>query len=307
MADSGISLTIPAYLRSATDAGGAEQADWLSALPAQVKQLSRRWNLALEEPFEPGGSCSWVAPGTDPDGRQLVLKVTRMHTEALHEAEGLVILSGQGAVELYATDHVASRDGAADTVVMLLERCRPGTELRALPEDEQHPVVTTLLKQVWQTQLPIDHPFRPLTEMVDQWADQAEAELATRPDRIDPGLARDGLQLFRELARNATDCTLLCTDLHAGNVLANQREPWSLIDPKPYVGDPHYDVVQHLLNCECSVSTDPTGLIHKVAGMTGLDPARVQQWLFARCVQETAGDVPPWRSYGAILRQLTNP
>jgi streptomycin 6-kinase len=43
---------------------------------------------------------------------------------------------------------------------------------------------------------------------------------------------------------------LLATDLHAMNVLAATRQPWLAIDPKPYVGDPHYDPVQHLLNCE---------------------------------------------------------
>jgi len=161
-----------------------------------------------------------------------------------------------------------------------------------------------VLQQVWQTQLPANHPFRPLTEMVDQWAAQAEAELFAHPGRLDAGLARDGLALFRELARNTSRSTLLCTDLHAGNVLSNQREPWSLIDPKPYLGDPHYDVVQHLLNCERSIRTDPVGLIHRVADITGLDAHRVRQWLFARCIQESAGEVPPWRNYAVILQEL---
>lgn len=35
--------------------------------------------------------------------------------------------------------------------------------------------------------------------------------------------------------------TLLCTDLHAGNVLAAGRESWLATDPKPYLGDPTYD------------------------------------------------------------------
>jgi streptomycin 6-kinase len=30
-------------------------------------------------------------------------------------------------------------------------------------------------------------------------------------------------------------------DLHAGNVLATQREPWLVIDPKPFIGDPAFD------------------------------------------------------------------
>lgn len=299
-----VPLAIPAYLQSATDSGGPEQAQWLAELPARVGRLARRWRLTLQEPFEPGGSCSWVAPATDQTSRRCVLKVTRVHTEAQHEVDGLAVLAGQGAVEIYAVEQLVSGNGGADTTAMLLERCLPGSELRTRPEEEQHTVITTLLQHVWDINLPAGHPFRPLTDMVDKWADQGEAELVAHPDRLDPGLAREGLQLFRELARNALDTRLLCTDLHAGNVLSNEREPWSLIDPKPYVGDPHYDVIQHLLNCERSVNTDPIGLIQRVAAMAGLDADRVRLWLFARCVQESTGDVPPWRTYAAILAKL---
>ena len=80
---------------------------------------------------------------------------------------------------------------------------------------------------------------------------------------------------------------LLYTDLHAGNVLAGARDAWLLIDPKPYVGDPHYDVLQHLLNCNESLRADPVGLLTEIADLAGLDADRVRQWLFARCVQES--------------------
>jgi streptomycin 6-kinase len=40
-----------------------------------------------------------------------------------------------------------------------------------------------------------------------------------------------------ELSRPALDDVLLATDLHAGNVLRAQRQPWLVIDPKPFVGD----------------------------------------------------------------------
>ena len=80
---------------------------------------------------------------------------------------------------------------------------------------------------------------------------------------------------------------LLCTDLHAGNLLASQREPWLVIDPKPYVGDPTYDVLQHMLNCEERLLADPEGLVHALADLLDLDRERLLLWLFARCVQES--------------------
>jgi streptomycin 6-kinase len=84
---------------------------------------------------------------------------------------------------------------------------------------------------------------------------------------------------------------LLCTDLHAGNVLAAQREPWLVIDPKPFVGDPAYDTVQHMLNCDERLAIDPVGLARRMAGLLDLDDDRVSRWLFARCAQEALGDV----------------
>ena len=290
---------MPTYLQASTDVGGPERVAWLAALPGRVEELSARWRLNLDEPFEPGGNCSWVAPGTDADGRDVVLKVAWQHTEALHEAEGLAALGGQGAAEVYGFDHLAD-----DTTALLLERCRPGTELRGRPEAEQHVVVTDLLRSVWAVDLPADHPFRPLSVMADDWSARAEARLAADPARLDAGLAREGLAMFRELSRTGPTEVLLFTDLHAGNVLSGQRRPWLLIDPKPYVGDPHYDVLQHLLNCNVSLQANPIELLTAVADLAGLDAGRVRQWLFARAVQESLGEGPMWPGLDVVLRKL---
>jgi streptomycin 6-kinase len=296
-------LRVPAYLQFSTDVGGPARVAWLAALPDRVEELTARWALDLGEPFEPGGNCSWVAPGTDREGRDVVLKVAWQHTEALHEAEGLAVLGGRGAVEVYAFEHMGS-----DTTAMLLEPCRPGTDLRGRPEAEQHLVVSDLLRSVWAVELPSDHPFRPLSVMADDWVVRAEARLAAEPGRLDASLACEGLALFRELSRTGPSEVLLCTDLHAGNVLSGQRRPpWLLIDPKPYIGDPHYDVLQHLLNCDASLQADPIGLLTEVADLAGLDPERVRQWLFARCVEECLTDHSPWPALDAVIHRLGRP
>ena len=306
-------LRVPTYLQASTDVGGPARVAWLAALPNRVEELTARWGLDLGEPFDPGGNCAWVAPGTDRSGREVVLKLAWQHIEALHEAEGLAALGGQGAVEVYAFEHLAPArpgggpPGDTDTTAMLLERCRPGTELRGRPEAEQHVVVTDLLRSVWAVDLPSDHPFRPLSVMADDWVVRAEARLAADPARLDGGLAREGLALFRELSRPGPTEVLLFTDLHAGNVLSGQRRPWLLIDPKPYVGDPHYDVLQHLLNCNGSLQADPIGLLTEVADLAGLDAGRVRQWLFARCVQESLAEGSPWPALDVELRRLGRP
>jgi streptomycin 6-kinase len=273
-------IGIPSRLARTIAAEGPLRAAWLAALPDRVADLAGRWRLRLGDPYEPGGNCAWVAPVLDEEDRPLVLKVGWTHTEGRDEAEGLAVFGGQGAVQVHAFEH----DG--DTTSLLLERCVPGAELRTRPEPEQDEVIADLLLRLWSVRIPEGHPFRPLVQMCDEWGDEAEHKLAAAPAVMDPGLARAGLLLFRELPRSATRSALLCTDLHAGNVLSGQRRPWLLIDPKPYVGDPHYDITQHLLNCQERLRDDPDRLVRRMSDLTGLDTGRAREWTFARCVQE---------------------
>jgi streptomycin 6-kinase len=275
--------------------GTAGRREWLARLPATVQELADRWSLTLGPPFQPGGEVSWVAPARDPAGRDLVLKVGWRHADGEHEAAGLRAWAGRGAVHL----HDVHDEGA--TSALLLERCRPGSMLRsARAEPEQDEVVAGLLRVLWR-EPPAGHPFRSLVQMCDQWADQFEASFAAEPDALDPGLARAGMELFRALPRETGTQMLLVTDLHAGNVLAARREPWLMVDPKPHVGDPAYDVLQHMLNCRRRLTADPRGLARRMAGLTGLDPERVQRWLFARAVQECV----EWRWLRQAVTALT--
>lgn len=183
------------------------------------------------------------------------------------------------------------------TSALLLERCDPGTELgRAVPAPQQDEVVATLLRRLWMTP-PADHPFRTLAGMCDWWASGYEADPCPA---LDPGLAREGLALFRSLPAEPGPAVLLVTDLHAGNVLAARREPWLVIDPKPYVGDPTYDPLQHLLNCRDRLLADPWALADRMAGLCGLDRARLRLWLFARCVVESTW----WPGMADLVQRL---
>ena len=214
-----------------------ERREWLAQLPVVVRELAERWSLRLGEPYEPGGRSAWVAPVVDAVGRELVLKVGWRHYEAAHEADGLRAWAGCGAIRLHDAD-VGGR-----TCALLLERCRPGTALAVTePEPAQDVVIAGLLRRLWIP--PADgHPFRPLQEMCEAWASEFSERLATSPGSCDPGMARVAVEIFRLLPATADRAVLLCTDLHAGNVLSAEREPWLMVDPKPYAGDPAYDPV----------------------------------------------------------------
>ena len=127
--------------------------------------------------------------------------------------------------------------------------------------------------------------------MCDDWAESFRLDFATDGRGLDPGLAREAVAALRELPASADRSVLLCTDLHAGNVLASKREPWLVIDPKPFVGDPAYDAVQHMLNCDERLAGDPAGMSRRMAGLLDVDRDRVRRWLFARCAQEALHDL----------------
>jgi len=194
--------------------------------------------------------------------------------EAEHELQGLRFWNGDPTVRLLNADE--------KTGAMLLERCEPGTALHVLPEPEQDVVIAGLLRRLWRAP-PAPHPFRPLAAMTEVWSGETLAALDRWPDT---GLVREGLRLLKELPRTAPVEQLLATDLHADNVLRSQREPWLVIDPKPFVGDPAYDVTQHLFNCDARMRADPQGTIHRIADLACLDRERVRLWMFARCAAE---------------------
>ena len=234
-------------------------------------------------PLQPGGQASWVAPARRSSGDRVVLKIGWRHEEAIHEPDGLRAWNGDGAVLLL--DALVSDD----TTALLLESCEPGGALRTgLPPGEQDGIVAGLLHRLW-IEPPEGHPFRPLQTMCDRWADEYEEKYAAQRSgiRLEPGLSRAGIELFRSLPGTAERSALLFTDLHPDNVLAAAREPWLVIDPKPYVGDPTYDPLQHMLNAPNRLAADPVGFVRRMAGLLDLDNERLRQWLFARCVQES--------------------
>ena len=171
------------------------------------------------------------------------------------------------------------------------ERCVPGTTLRALPEDDQDLVIAALLRRLWRKPATPGR-FRQLSAMTQYWSQEtlAKAQSWPDPDSVKQGLVQEGLELFQELPSTATTEVLLATDLHAGNVLRAEREPWLVIDPKPFLGDPAYDATQHLLNSRARLRSDPLRTIENFSHLLGIDWERVRLWIFARLVAEPGDD-----------------
>ena len=251
---------------------------WVEDANDVTMQIAGRWALRLGECLHES-TGSMVRAAIDSGDRDLVLKVAKPHFESRDEATGLAEWDGNATARLVEATKFPTAD------VLLVERCRPGTALSTLDEPEQDHVIGTMLRRLWRPPR-VASAYRSLAEMCAMWADSIRHKLPALPKEIDRGLTRAGIELYLTLPHMATHQVLLHTDLHAGNVLASAREPWLAIDPKPYVGDPAYDAVQHLLNCD-RLLHDPEELVRRNADIVGVDRDRLRQWTFARCSHES--------------------
>lgn len=128
--------------------------------------------------------------------------------EGKHEIQRLRFWNGNPTMHLL--------EGDEDLNAMLLEQCEPGTPLHHLPEPQQDVVIACLLRR--------------LATMTAHWASETTTDAARWPDK-EP--VQEDLHPFEQLPRTSPE-EVLATDLHAGNVLQAQREPWLVIDPKSF-------------------------------------------------------------------------
>lgn len=286
-------------LREATDPA---LRGWIAELPATVATILAAWGLQAAAPFQPGGSSAWVAPVRDRQGRDLALKVAWAHEDSRFEAAGMQMWQGHGAARVHRVDTMGP------TALLLMDRVRSGTTLAAsAPWPVRDEVVADLLRRLWRAPADPALGLPTLEEMCRRWEVEARHRLSEGAGvgLLSPGIVDHGLGLYLELASDGQGGEApLATDLHHENVLAadgDSGRDWVLIDPKPHVGDPHYDVLQHMLNDDARMVADPAGFAARMADLAGLDPRRVQRWMLARCVQESGDfEVAP-RAVQALL------
>ncbi|MEU3708886.1 aminoglycoside phosphotransferase family protein [Streptomyces catenulae] len=261
----------------------ADGRSWLARLPELVRAAEERWGLRLGAPYD-GGSCSWVAPATLPDGAPAVLKVGLPHREADGEAPALRAWAGEGAVRLLDHDPALG--------ALLIERCAPGTPLAAapLPPEERLTLAAEVLRGLWAVPRPADGGPESMVAVCDEWAALVEERAAHLPAGYDAGLVALGARLLRTLPRGARRTAVVHGDANPGNLLAARRRPWLAIDPKPMTGDPAYDPWPLLLQIDDPFThPDPGPVLHARARLLGAalaeDPARLLAWAAARGVE----------------------
>ncbi len=219
--------------------------DWLAGLSGLIAELADRWELRLGEPFVEGHigyTVTAVRSGVAP----VVLKVSYPDGWFPEEVAALARWDGDSAVELI--DH--DPRGA-----MLLERAVPGTTLLEDPdEDRAMQLAADVLQRLWRAD---PTGMTPVATEVGGWTETLLDRNASLGRPLPSDLADEAVTLLRDLAGDPREALLLHGDLHLGNVLAAEREPWLAIDPKPLVGDREFDVTALIRDTQPALVEDP--------------------------------------------------
>ncbi|HVF32781.1 MAG TPA: aminoglycoside phosphotransferase family protein, partial [Acidimicrobiales bacterium] len=280
MADPRVPGDLPVVVEQARRPEGQR---WLAALPGLLDAAAERWNLSIGVPF-PGGSAAWAGPVRRPDGTEAVLKVTLPHREARHEGEGLRTWDGNGAVFVYEEDPLS--------YTLLIERCRPGTELKydPAPAEDRLAVASQLLTRLWQQPFSDRAAFETVDDVCGDWAELVRRRMDELKPPFDPGLVALGAHLLEALPASATRRVLVHGDFNPTNILRAEREPWLAIDAKPMVGDPGYDVMPLASEIDSRLATHPVPEALRrhfelVASIVAEPSERLLAWAAARTVE----------------------
>ena len=180
---------------------------------------------------------------------------------------------------------------------LLVERCRPGTRLWEVPEEEALEAVAPVFRALHRP-APAEHPFRLLADEAGRWAEELPRDWEASGRAVDRAVVEEGVALARELAASQPELVICHQDLHGGNVLAAQRAPWLAIDAKPLVGEPAFDTASFLRDQRPWLLAQPGARriaarrLDTLSEALGLDRERMRGWGLVHALAWGLGEDP---------------
>ena len=249
-----------------------------------AREVAREWRLTLG-PRIASGRYSYVAAA----GEAAILKVIPPEDDsASQQAEVLEFWGGDGAVRLLRHDPTRR--------ALLLERLRPGTEASAVSEAESIAAAIAAGRRIWRPAPPgVTYPT--IHDDVKRWL----------PDDTTFALVPEARRAFATMTPRVD--TVLHADLHHHNILLRGTE-WVVIDPKPMVGEPEYDIPPFLWNpLGTTSSRGRTEARIRAFADAGLDGDKIRKWAIVRGVMLGLPSAPghridPDRAQFRVVREL---
>jgi streptomycin 6-kinase len=245
-------------------------------VPALVAECRDLWGVRLGEPYE-AGAAGYTVRAELTDGTPAVLKLIYPHRESEHEADALEVWDGDGAVRLLAFD--------PERWAMLLERCLPGTPLSAVEPGTALDVLVGLAPKLWK---PAGEPFHSLADEAAWWLEYMPRRWNGRYERRLLDAAVDALSSLTPTQREQV---LVHQDFHGDNVLAAEREPWLVIDPKPLLAEREFGIAGIVRSPELGHSKcDVLRRLDRLTSELGLDRERARGWTIGQTIAWSGGD-----------------
>jgi streptomycin 6-kinase len=253
--------------------------EWLASLPAQLDRYVDEWQLTVSGDLM-SGEASLIVPVVRRDGTPAMLKLQSVNDESESEALALRTWSHDDVVEVYEDD--------PDTSTLLLERLEPQTLDDVADDIEATQILAEILTHLMV--VPAPPGVRRLADIAGQMLADAPTIIPLLVDPAERALARRLADQMSEVLPEPGD-RLLHWDLHYLNVMAAERRPWLVIDPKPLAGDPAFELMPAVWNRwdDLVATGDLSQAIRNrfdlMLEVTGIDRDRALAWTAGRILQ----------------------
>jgi streptomycin 6-kinase len=258
---------------------GEKSPEWLASLPAALERYVDEWQLTVSGDLM-SGEASLIVPVVRRDGTPAMLKLQSVNDESESEALALRTWNHDDVVEVYEDD--------PETSTLLLERLEPRT-LDDVPDDIE---ATRILAEILTHLMVVPAPpgVRRLSDIAAQMLADAPTIIPLLVDPAERALARRLADQMAEVLPEPGD-RLLHWDLHYLNVMAADRRPWLVIDPKPLAGDPAFELMPAVWNrwddlvATGDLSKAIRNRLDLMLEVTGIDRDRALAWTAGRILQ----------------------
>ena len=247
--------------------------DWLDALPELVATQSARWGLTPDGDVRHGSNALVVRVRRGDE--RLALRLSPPGDDVATEAAALRFWAGRGTVRLVAVD--------TERRAQLLEWVTPGRSLDQVPLLATAPVIGGVLRRlavVATADIPStgDVTTAYLPGWTSRWS------FLGRPGS-EPLLVA-AIEAAEAVREPATPQLAVNADLHFGQILSAEREPWLVVDPVLMRGDVGYDLGRLLWSRLDELPDDRQvrAYLAAVVEAAELEPGRARQLVVVRAM-----------------------
>ncbi|MEV6867592.1 aminoglycoside phosphotransferase family protein [Streptosporangium subroseum] len=240
--------------------------DWFATLPELLERLARRWDLEVVAAVA-AGNTSRTFHVRQADGVPAFLKLTPEPQIGITEATALRAWEDSPHV-------VRLIDSDGESGSLLLAAVEPGTRVERLPIED----VAVLLRSLRLADAP-DDELPTLRQRVEFLFDLALGRWRGNP--AEQYIDRDLLDRHRAAAlalATGGPAGLVHGDLHPGNVLVSRVHGFTVIDPRPSIGDPTFDGIDWVLAQATELHDLEANITRLAALIPEVDPDRLMGW-----------------------------